>query len=153
MKLSKENLKLALHLAESYFAKNLKSYFNRQSFTDTELREVFDDCAKSLHENTLEIEGYERVQWTKFDPNDPKTYPPGGQDVILINRENFSMGYVFRGSVYCDKGFMPTHWRPLPKPPKTEVEKTNNVSKCADFFHAIDFDICAEIQIALRRER
>ena len=30
----------------------------------------------SLWKDELEIEGYERSEWTKFDPNDTATFPP-----------------------------------------------------------------------------
>lgn len=84
---------------------------------------------KGLKDDTLEIEGYIREdhiadvskkvgEWIRFDPEDKKTFPPDGQDVIFINGEHFTIGFVFRGSVYCDKGFTPAYWRPLPKPPQ-----------------------------------
>lgn len=61
MKLSKESLVIAFHLATQHFANNLKNYFNRQSFTDAELREMFDECAMALKAGTLEIEGYTKI--------------------------------------------------------------------------------------------
>ena len=81
-----------------------------------------------LTADNVEIEGFERVEWVKFDPNDPKTFPPCGE----------FLGYVagtvvraFRHPGETDEYFANkfsiknhlTHWRPLPKPPpETEVE-------------------------------
>lgn len=120
MKLSKEDLHHAL-------------WYTSRSTSDT-----FGQAAERLDNNTLEIEGYVRadhfaddskkVSWTKFDPNDPKTFPPVGGFLYLKNYSGsvaYNVGYRASGEtderfgyVFWEWGM--THWRPLPKPPQTE---------------------------------
>lgn len=108
-----------------------------------ELADIFDDAAdfdgsnelafdarKALEDGTLQIEG-ERVEWTKFDKNDPSTYPPVGHHHIAYGHGHMSL--MFRYSLatetaekFADRftqryGF--THWRPAPKAP-VETEET-----------------------------
>ena len=57
---------------------------------------IIEEIEKALSEDTLEIEGYERKdhfrdaakmvdEWTKFDPNDPTTFPKEGTPVLFIS--------------------------------------------------------------------
>lgn len=127
MKLSKEYLMLAFHLAVQHFTKNLKSYYNRQSFTDAELRETFDECAAALKNDTLEIEGYERVQWTRFNPQDSDTFPPPGH-YLSFSSDDDEVYPVYRSDKCNDEIFASLshdmeYWRAFPKPP-TEIKES-----------------------------
>lgn len=77
-----------------------------------------DSARKALEAGTLEIEGYERVQWTKFDQNDESTFPPC-EGVYLVCRG--VEPYFREAKFYGEKvGFGDTCvilWRPLPKIP------------------------------------
>ena len=85
---------------------------------------------------TLEIEGYERSDWTRFDPKDPKTFPPDDKIVLayglpdpLKNRSCAVYFFAWADSAGMFLGQESADpevhfWRPLPKPPQeTEVEK------------------------------
>lgn len=93
----------------------------------------------ALKTNRLEIEGYERVPaWIKFDPNDPKTFPPIATPVLFCEicfdardrelRKIISAGWHNPQNHLFWKGQIPvkhedvTHWRPLPETPK-EMEE------------------------------
>ena len=41
------------------------------------------DARKALEAGTLEIEGYERSQWVKFDPQNPNTFPEKGEFILV----------------------------------------------------------------------
>lgn len=87
--------------------------------------ELAENAHSALCHNDLDIEGYERVEWIRFDPNDPKTFPPQTEEGYIIAYEN---GTVATGiwwgiekifiSVPRKKGI--THWRPFPNPPQVE---------------------------------
>lgn len=92
----------------------------------------FDCTAGALDNNTLEIEGYEHAQWTKFDPNDPNTYPPVGRHIIAYSPGHMSVLFRYSLATETDEQFADRftqrygfiHWRPLPPPPvETEVKK------------------------------
>ena len=86
-----------------------------------------DSARKALEAGTLEVEGYERVQWTKFDPSDPKTFPPK-TDEYIVAIEGRSTSTTRKYSAQYFEFFAPekiTHWRPCPKPP-TETEANDD---------------------------
>jgi hypothetical protein len=93
------------------------------------------DARFAFKDGTLEIEGYERVQWTKFDPDDPKTFPPCNYGWFLIAAQKsiepptFTMmtelateGLLeeIRNDIVRFK--LNVYWRPLPKPPAEQEE-------------------------------
>ena len=94
------------------------------------------DIKNALIEDDLEIEGYERVQWTRFDPNDPKTFPMRNENVLLyvelddggrqmMNARTFIMNKChfldLKGKLISEEKMDAiTHWRPLPPPPGKE---------------------------------
>ena len=126
MKLSKEYLMVAFCLAVQHFTKNLKSYYNKQSWTDAELRETFDEFVAALENDTLEIEGYERVQWTRFNPQDSDTFPPPGDYLCAYKDDEVYPAY--RSDKCTDEKFASLshdmeYWRPFPKPP-TEIKES-----------------------------
>lgn len=86
-----------------------------------ELADIFDDASdfdgsneqafdarKALEAGTLEIEGYERSGWTRFDPNDPKTFPPEGAFVLVCHydheQESHNEISVFTSSAWFEGG-------------------------------------------------
>ncbi|MBR5621865.1 MAG: hypothetical protein IKW49_01620 [Opitutales bacterium] len=87
--------------------------------------EEFSAAVDEIDNGKLEIEGYERVAWTKLDLNDPKTFPPKwwflgciNRVVVRLRREESDEAFVMNPIV---RQYL-THWRPLPKPP-TETEE------------------------------
>ena len=77
----------------------------------------------ALLDNALEIDGYERVQWTRFDWDNPKTYPANLGKYLV--RYSFGKTGIEKwegenlGFVSSDRRYI-THWLPLPKPPQEE---------------------------------
>lgn len=101
----------------------------------TELQ-IMEEIETALKAGTLEIEGYVRADhfadadkmvWTRFDPNDPKTFPPEtGYYIVSIVEQDFTETFYFDGrdDTVRDWTGEVTHWRPLPKPPvESEVGK------------------------------
>ena len=110
MKLSKNNLRRALYALIDVMI----------SGSDEFVEKAID----SLDSNTLEIEGYERSEWTKFDKDDSTTFPPKGKFLYFDG-----FGIAIGIHLQCEKkdGFAHiyrkiTHWRPLPKPPQEETK-------------------------------
>ena len=94
----------------------------------TELQ-IVEEIESALKAGTLEIEGYERVQWTKFNPNDPKTFPPCNIKILLTlagaDEDVLCIFQTHRQERQNARGLPApfTHWRPLPKPPvESEVK-------------------------------
>lgn len=118
MKLSDKDLHYALWRAEKHTGNSL-----------------YTEAMAGLEDGTLEIEGYERVQWTKFDPDDPKTFPEDDKMVLAYGfpdpDDNRSCAVyffawadsagVFAGQESADPEVH--FWRPLPKPPVEQEEK------------------------------
>ena len=129
MKLNRDDLSFALVCAKSYYYDSLNSdYPNKDDLKNAEL---FRDLEQEADNDTLEIEGYERVQWTRFDPNDPKTFPPSGGFLGYFTGQcgDKYQDVHFRNNEYTDEEFATrmvyhnlTHWRPLPSDP-VETEK------------------------------
>ena len=98
--------------------------------------EEFSDAVEEIDSLKFEIEGYERVQWTKFDPKDPKTFPMRNENVLLyvelddggrqmMNARTFIMNKChfldLKGKLISEEKMDAiTHWRPLPPPPGKE---------------------------------
>lgn len=83
--------------------------------------ELAENVHSALYHDELDIEGYERVEWIRFDPNDPKTFPPKGKDQFLTlsnDGEIRSMRFDFDAALVWK--YHISHWRPLPNLP---VEK------------------------------
>ena len=83
---------------------------------------------EELNSTELEIEGYERAGWTKFDSGNAKTYPPEGEEFLAWGlpdpdcSETMTIFTCWRSSFgfSCDASGYPEvhHWRPLPNPPE-----------------------------------
>ncbi len=94
------------------------------------LIEKVEEVIEALQNNELEIEGYEHVKWTKFDPGKRVTYPPKGEEVLawglpspddsevptLFVCWRSCLGFSCEASAYPEIHF----WRPLPPPPGKE---------------------------------
>ena len=80
----------------------------------------FSDIIDEIDNGKLEIEDYERVQWTRFDVDNPKTFPPDIDEYLV--RYSFGKTGTEKwegenlGFVSSDRRHI-THWLPLPKPP------------------------------------
>ena len=79
------------------------------------------DMIDEIFAGTLEIEGYERNQWHKFDPKDESTFPPIRDKDYLICHNYFGEKR-FRVDDFC-LGLWKLHrsviaWRELPEVPK-----------------------------------
>ena len=91
--------------------------------------EFIDGILNGRYDEPLEIEGYERSEWIKFDPNDPKTIPPKNTVVLLTiqglpledNIHTWRTNLQERHNAQGLPGVF-THWRKLPNPP-VETEK------------------------------
>lgn len=83
-----------------------------------EFDKLASDARAALEAGTLEIEGYEKIQWVKFDPNNESTFPPR-EGMYLVCRG--VEPYFREAKFYGEKvGFGDTCvilWRPLPKLP------------------------------------
>lgn len=86
--------------------------------------EEFSDAVNEIDNLKFEIEGYERVQWTRFDPKDESTFPPKGNFLYFDG-----FGIAIGIHLQCEKkdGFAHvyrkmTHWHPLPPPPGKEAK-------------------------------
>lgn len=133
MKLSKDDLEFALGCAKSHFFDSANSDYPNKNDKDNE--ELFRNLECAAGNNTLEIEGYERVQWTKFDPNAPKTFPPKGAFLLVKDVEDDETGGTMRITAHGlrwesrNEDFATNnkdlkYWRPFPKPPvETEGKK------------------------------
>lgn len=110
MKLSSQQLADAL-----YYAYNGSLQGTNEEYLD----------AMEAHEaDALEIEGYERVQWVKFDPNDKSTRPGMNTRVLVWLDNNIFCGrfrdFEVEFSRYGE-GVKTVYWRPLPPPPVKNV--------------------------------
>lgn len=84
--------------------------------------------AEALKDGTLDVEGYERVQWKRFDSCKEDTYPAKLTPILAFgfpNPDNSLVPefFVCQLSVMCDFISKESYdakvlfWRPLPKPP------------------------------------
>ena len=107
----------------------LADIFDYAADFDGSNEEAF-DARKALLAGTLEIEGYERSQWVKFDKDDLSTYPPVGHHIIAYSPGHISVLFRYSLASETDEQFADrfiqrygfTHWRPLPKPPQEDTK-------------------------------
>lgn len=100
---------------------------------------IYDDSYKAgvaLETDTLEIEGYERAEWVKFDPHDESTFPACNSEWFLIAAQKslkpptFTMMAERATQTLLEeirrdiiKFRLNVYWRPLPPPPGKEEVK------------------------------
>ena len=87
--------------------------------------ELAENAYSALYQNELEIEGYHRTEWIKFNPNDPKTFPPVGAHFIFFQGCEEGHDYIGIGNrneedtdnAFASRAIYPymTHWLPVPK--------------------------------------
>lgn len=118
MNISKQELAYILDDASDFDASNEQAF----------------DVRKALLDGTLEIEGYERSGWTKFDPSDTATFPPkNGKRIIVAYEQSINSNkwevFVELSTNYLiqflrtDLPNINVYWRPLPQP-HVETEET-----------------------------
>ena len=109
-----------------------KYVLERTDYNRKTLEEL--SCAvEEIDAGKFEIEGYERVQWTKLNPNDPKTFPPRDEyiDIFIRSKEHEFRGVnkltefwlkriVERWEQEVKHNGSVIYWRPLPPPPGKE---------------------------------
>lgn len=86
---------------------------------------LIEEIDEALKDDTLEIEGYEKSEWIKFDRGNPDTYPPRNQHIIAYSPGHISTLYCFSKEAETDEQFANnfsvrygfTHWKPGPKAP------------------------------------
>ena len=85
---------------------------------------LIEEISEALKEDELEIEGYEKSEWVKFDMNDPKTFPPHRKVVVVATKDGrVGTSEVGIDTTYNECGFVGyyrdevTHWRAAPVPP------------------------------------
>ena len=118
MKLSKDDLSFALDCAKQYFYDSLNSDYPGKD--DLKNAELFRDLEQEADKDALEIEGYERSKWTRFNPNVPKTFPPENETVdTYCSGHYLSTSFCYR---FISKWWTEStiYWRPLPPPPGKE---------------------------------
>ena len=83
--------------------------------------ELAENAYSALYHDELEIEGYEKVEWVKFDQNDPKTYPAeSGDYIVYLLDEGYPMPVYaawFNDSHKFSATLPVSHWRKMPLPP------------------------------------
>lgn len=87
MKLSKEELKDLLNARIEWHLDNAE-FLRSQGLSgkkNDDLCEKYEAFLNKLEDGTLEIEGYERSEWTRLDPDDPKTYPKESTPVLFAS--------------------------------------------------------------------
>lgn len=88
------------------------------------LVEKVEEVIEALQNEELEIEGYSRNEWVKFDPKDEGTYPPFGR-YLCVSSNGGEVDVAYRGDKCTDEIFASLphdmrYWRPLPPPPGKE---------------------------------
>jgi hypothetical protein len=91
--------------------------------------EFAEKAINALNDDTLEIEGYTRDKWTRFDPKDPKTFPPKGDFLGYFDHGGINdfQHVCIRDDEDTDEALATQaifphlkYWRPLPQPPGKE---------------------------------
>lgn len=114
---------------------NLLTIFNCASDFDNATHYAV-SAKKALADGTLEIEGYERVQWVKFNPDNPNTFPPTDEEFEFFSiSEKYRERHISKLTAFWREGIVrrwivnvkhrgsEIYWRPLPPPPgKEEAE-------------------------------
>ena len=95
-----------------------------------EFDKLASDARAALEAGTLEIEGYEKVEWIKLNPNNPDTFPPRGQYFITYGPGHMNVMFRYSEATETNEEFVNrffgrygfTHWRTAPKPPQDETK-------------------------------
>lgn len=90
------------------------------------LIEKVEKVIEALQNEELEIEGYSRDEWTRFDPENSNTFPPPGHYLCAYKDDEVYPAYrsdKCNDEIFASLPHDITYWRPLPKPPvETEME-------------------------------
>lgn len=98
-------------------------YFCNKTEYNRKCLEEFSDAVNEIDNLKFEIEGYERVEWTRFDPKDEATYPTKGKFIGYGGFKGEPEGSFF-GYNYDNESTKSTYaevlkyWKPAPQPPK-----------------------------------
>jgi hypothetical protein len=134
MKLSKDELEDLLNARKEWLLDNAE-FLRSQGLSgkkNDDSYERYEALLNKLEDGTLEIEGYERSEWVKLNPDDKSTFPTAGQRVLIWCEGEVCIAYAYiddvPGQDPCCVFATPklswhgevTHWRPLPQPPKAK---------------------------------
>lgn len=118
-------LKMTHDFLKSEYSCN-KTEYNRKWL------EELSDAVDEIDSLKFEVEGFERVQWVKFNPKDPKTFPPKCDFLGYFDHGGINdFQYVcIRDDEDTDEAIATQaifprlkYWRPLPQPPvETETK-------------------------------
>lgn len=99
-----------------------------------DLDRLASEARAALEDGTLEIDGYSRNEWTKFDPSDRKTFPACDSGWFLIAAQKsiepptFTMMTELATEELLEeirndivKFNLNVYWRPLPPPPGKDI--------------------------------
>ena len=122
MKITKEELLIRLSKLMFYVdpRNSVAGDFDFLHKLKVEFEEV-EAIYNSLWKDELEIEGYERSQWVKFDPEEVDTFPPHGH-YLCVSSNGGEVDVAYRGDKCTDEIFASLphsmeYWRTLPNPP------------------------------------
>lgn len=113
MKLSKTQLK-------HFIGGNVACDWNCDPYKEITNEQFKSRVLHSLHDGTLEIEGYEKSGWIKYDPNNPDTFPPINEQIIVYyDKDLIDEDYEIGFAVFMTEVLPPwvTYWKHGPKPP------------------------------------
>ena len=83
--------------------------------------ELAENAWNALYDDELEIEGYARVGWVKFDSKDPKTFPPKNGNYLVVYFDEIRIAEWFDAD-FIAEGSKPfndcvSYWMPMPEMP------------------------------------
>ena len=80
-----------------------------------------EETRSALYRNELDIEGYARVEWIKFDPKNPKTFPTKNGNYLVVFYDEIRIAEWY-DIFFTDPESKPFndcvfYWMPLPEMP------------------------------------
>ena len=82
-----------------------------------------EEAYSALYHDELEIEGYQRAKWIKFNPNDPKTFPTKNGNYLVVYFDEirivewYNTYFIEEGSKSYVFSDCVSYWMPSPEMP------------------------------------